>query len=92
MKKNDICEIEIVDMGNNGEGIGKLDSVVVFIPYAIKGEIVKTHILKVNKNFAYGKIVEIIKKNESRITPPCPYFGKCGGCNLQSCKQRYKNN
>lgn len=83
MKKNDIHEIEIVDMGNNGEGIGKLDSVVVFIPYAIKGEIVKTHILKVNKNFAYGKIVEIIKKSESRITPPCPFFGKCGGCNLQ---------
>lgn len=83
MKKNDIYEIEIIDVGNNGEGIGKIDNIVVFIPYAIKGEIIKTHILKVNKNFAYGKIIEVVKKSESRVTPPCPFFGKCGGCNLQ---------
>lgn len=83
MKKNDIYEVEIIDIGNNGEGIGKIDNIVIFIPYAIKGELIKALILKVNKNFAYGKIIEVIRKSDYRITPPCPYFGKCGGCNLQ---------
>ncbi|MGN1228015.1 MAG: 23S rRNA (uracil(1939)-C(5))-methyltransferase RlmD [Christensenellales bacterium] len=83
MKKNEIYDIEIVDIGNNGEGIGKIDNYVVFIPYTISGEIVKTLILKVNSHFAYGKALEIIKPSEYRVTPPCPYFYKCGGCNLQ---------
>lgn len=86
MKKNDVYEIEIIDIGNNGEGIGKIDNFVVFIPYAIKGEIIKTLILKVNKNFAYGKILSIIKASEFRTEPPCPYFYKCGGCNIQHIK------
>ncbi|MBQ8749153.1 MAG: 23S rRNA (uracil(1939)-C(5))-methyltransferase RlmD [Clostridia bacterium] len=83
MKKNEIYEIEIIDIGNNGEGIGKVDDFVVFIPYTLKGEIIKTLILKVNKNFAYGKILNIVKQSEFRVEPPCPYFYKCGGCNLQ---------
>lgn len=83
MKKNEIYDIKIVDIGNNGEGIGKISDFVVFIPYTLIGETVRTLILKVNKNFAFGKALDIIEKSEYRVEPVCPYFYKCGGCNLQ---------
>ncbi len=82
IKKNDFLEVEILDIGINGEGIAKIDNFPIFINGAITGEFVKIKILKVNKNFAYGKLIEIIKKSEKRIEPICEHFGACGGCSL----------
>lgn len=86
MKKNDIINLDIVDIGNNGEGIAKKDNLVIFIPFALLNENVETLILKVNKNIAFGKILKINKPSELRINAPCPYFMKCGGCDLQHIK------
>ena len=83
MEKNEIINLEITDIGINGEGIAKLDNFVIFIPFALKGELVKVKILKVNKNFAYAKVEEILEASPSRVIPKCPVFKKCGGCNLQ---------
>lgn len=83
MEKNEIINLEIIDVGINGEGIAKLDNFVVFVPFALKGELVKAKILKVNKNFAYAKVEEILRPSDTRVTPKCPVFKKCGGCNLQ---------
>ena len=81
-KKNDIVKFKITDLGINGEGVGKLDA-PIFVPFALKYELVKAKIVKLEKNFYYGKLEEIIEKSEYRITPPCEVFGKCGGCQLQ---------
>lgn len=86
MKKNDIVELEIIDIGNNGEGIAKKDNLTIFIPFALVGEIIETLILKVNKHIAFGKINKIIKASKMRIEPICPYFTKCGGCDIQHIK------
>ena len=83
MKKNDILEVKIIDIGVNGEGIAKIDNYVIFVPFALKDELVQVKLLKVNKNFAYAKIVDIINASEFRAKPKCPVFMKCGGCNLQ---------
>lgn len=83
MNKNDILDLEIVDIGNNGEGIAKYQNTIVFIPFALIGEIIKTHILKVNKGIAFGKILSIEKESPLRDKPLCPLFTKCGGCNMQ---------
>ena len=83
IKKNDIFTDEVIDFGANGEGIIKRDNLVIFIPFCIAGERVKYKILKVEKTAAYGKLIEIIKPSPLRITPKCPVFGKCGGCDLQ---------
>ena len=56
VKKNDIYEIEITDIGTNGEGIGKLNELVIFVPDAVTGDELKVKILKVKKNLAYGKV------------------------------------
>ncbi|MDE6357343.1 MAG: 23S rRNA (uracil(1939)-C(5))-methyltransferase RlmD, partial [Eubacteriales bacterium] len=83
IKKNDFFNIEIVDIGINGEGIGKIDNFTVFVENALPKEIVKIKILKTKKNYGYGKLIEILNPSPSRTQPPCKYYNKCGGCNLQ---------
>ena len=87
--KNDELEVNIVDNGFEGEGIAKIDEFVIFIPEAIIGEKVKIKILKVNKNIAYGKILEIIEPSKYRIEPDCDTYSKCGGCNLRHIDYKY---
>ena len=86
MQKNDILNLEIVDVGYNGEGVAKMDNIVIFVPFALKGEIVKAHILKVNKSVAFAKLVEVLSPSKDRCTPPCKHFSKCGGCSMQHIK------
>ena len=89
IKKNDELEVEIIDNGFEGEGIAKIDEFVIFVPEAIVGEKVKIKILKVNKNIAYGKIIEVIKPSEYRVIPDCETYSKCGGCNLRHIDYKY---
>lgn len=83
IEKNEEYSVEIVDNGCNGEGIAKIDNFTVFVDNAIKGEKCRVLIVKVNKNFAYGKVLEIVKKSNSRREPECKTYKRCGGCNLR---------
>ena len=83
LKKNEEYIVEIIDNGFQGEGIAKIDGQTIFIPEAIKGEKIKVKILKVLKNFSYGKIIEIIDESKERIKPDCETYKRCGGCNLR---------
>lgn len=87
LKKNEEYVVNIIDNGFQGEGIAKIDGMTVFIDKAIKGEKIKTKILKVQRNFAYGKIIEILEKSADRINQEdCTTYKKCGGCNLRHIK------
>lgn len=81
--KNTEYILDIVSQGYEGEGIAKVDGYPIFIEGALKGEKVKVRVVKVNKNFAYGKLLEVIEKSEGRVEPKCEYFKRCGGCKLQ---------
>ena len=83
VQKNDEYILDIVDNGIDGEGIAKIDGYTLFIPGAIKGEKIKALIVKANKTYGYGKILEIIEKSPYREEPICPSYKKCGGCTLQ---------
>lgn len=83
MKKNDEIELEIIDNGINLEGIAKVDNKVVFVPGAIKGEKIKTRIIKVNNSFCIGKIEDILQKSNDREEPFCSVYKRCGGCSGQ---------
>ena len=83
INKNEEYVVEIVDNGIDGEGIAKIDGYTIFIDGAIKGEKIRTLILKANKNYGYGKIIEILEKSQDREEPICPVYKKCGGCTLQ---------
>ena len=73
----------VSDFGSDGEGVIKLDGYPVFVPYAIKGEEIRARVTYVKKDCAFGELVKVLSPSPSRVKPRCPYFGKCGGCDLQ---------
>ncbi len=83
IKKNDEIIETIVDMGCSMEGIAKHEGLTIFVPFAIVGEKVKIKVLKVLKDYAFGKLIEVITPSPKRVQAPCPYFTKCGGCDCQ---------
>ena len=86
LKKNEEYIVDIIDNGFQGEGIAKIDGITIFIDQAIKGEKIKIKILKVQTNFAYGKILEILEKSNNRTEEECTTYKRCGGCNLRHIK------
>ena len=82
MKLKDKYRVEIIDEDNIGNGISKIDNFVIFINNALKGEILDIEITKINKHYAVGKILNIVKKNNKRIEVVCKYYNSCGGCNF----------
>ena len=82
--KNDIIEIEIIDQGTTGEGIGKVDGYALFVKDAVIGDVVKVKIMKAKKNFAFAKLLEVVKPSPYRVEPLCPEAKRCGGCQLQA--------
>lgn len=83
LQKNSVYTAKVVDFGNNGEGICKIDGQTVFVPFAIVGEEIEFVIILVKPSFAIGKLLSVIKTSPNRVSAPCQYFGKCGGCQLQ---------
>lgn len=83
VEKNQDYEVNIIDMGFEGEGIAKIDGYTTFVKGAIKGEKAKIKMLKVNKDYGFGKLLEIEEKSECREEPICEIFNRCGGCSLQ---------
>ena len=78
-----MIEIEINGLGTNGEGVGRLDNLTVFIEGALPGEKVSAEIIDTKKNYAVGKLIKILRESPDRVQPICPIFEQCGGCQLQ---------
>ena len=83
LQKNDLIMLEITDLTEEGQGVGKKDGLVFFVKDSVMGDKVEARILKVKKNYAYAKVEELLKPSPYRIAPLCPVAGKCGGCQLQ---------
>jgi len=81
--KNEEYVVKIVDEGYEGEGIAKIEGYPIFIEGALAGETIKVKIVKVKKNYAYGRVMEIIEEAQERVEPKCVNFKKCGGCSIQ---------
>lgn len=83
VEKNKEYNLDIIGTGFEGEGVSKIDDFTVFIPGAMEGESALTRIVKVNKNFAFGKIIKLNKASENRVESVCPIYKQCGGCQVQ---------
>ena len=86
IQKNQEFEVEIIDNGYEGEGIAKIDNFTIFIKGAIKGERCRIVIVKVNKSFAFGKLLEVLRSSEYRVNADCTTYKRCGGCSLRHIK------
>lgn len=84
MKKNDIFEVEITDMGVDGEGIGKYEGMTFFIKDAVIGDIIRAKAMKLKKNYGYARVEEIITPSAFRVEPKCVHHRRCGGCQIQA--------
>ena len=82
-KKNELVTIEITDLGNSGEGIGRADGFTLFVKGAVVGDVIEAKVLKAKKTYGYAKIEKIVRQSEQRAEPVCPVAGRCGGCQLQ---------
>lgn len=91
LTKNQEILLNIKRIGINGEGIGYFRRLAVFVEGALPGEEAVVKITEVHDQYSKAKLVRV-KNNKSpyRIEPKCPYYGKCGGCNLQHVDYQYQ--
>ena len=83
VKKGQDFKINIEDLNHRGEGVGRINDYVVFIPGGVPGDEISVKINSTRKNFGRGIIQEVLKESPERVEAPCPYYPECGGCQLQ---------
>ncbi|WP_053217279.1 23S rRNA (uracil(1939)-C(5))-methyltransferase RlmD [Virgibacillus senegalensis] len=83
VKKNQTIELSFHDLTHEGAGVGKIEGYPLFVPYALPGETAEVKVVKVNKNFGFGKLLDIKEVSPERVEPPCDVYVQCGGCQLQ---------
>ena len=83
-EKNQLIQVEIADMGTEGEGIGKIDGFTFFIKDAIIGDIVDAKVMKAKKNYAYARLEKVVTPSSFRVEPKCQFARSCGGCQIQA--------
>lgn len=81
--KKFLQNIQVIDIAEEGKGVGKSDDLVIFIDKAVPGDIVDVELLRRKKKFYEGKIQNLVKPSEHRTEPFCEHFGVCGGCKWQ---------
>lgn len=98
-KRKDLPVLEnvtITDVAAEGNALARVDEMVVFVPYGAPGDVVDIKLTKKKKNYADGRIFNMIKRGDVRISPKCEHFTLCGGCRWQhlpysfqlECKQK----
>ena len=96
MKKDDMIELTIEDLGVDGEGIGKLDGMTFFVKDTVIGDRVEAKVMKMKKTYGYARLMKILEPSPDRVEPRCAHARQCGGCQLQAmnyeAQLRYKVN
>lgn len=80
LSKNQDIELTVTGITAEGSGVGHYDGIAVFVPNTAVNDVIECHIIKTKKNYAIGKIKNIIKASKDRIISDCGVFSKCGGC------------
>lgn len=83
LKVGDRVTLNIQDIAFGGEGVGRVDDFVVFVPFVALGETVEAELREVKKNFARASLCKVIQSSPDRVEPACAHFAACGGCQYQ---------
>jgi 23S rRNA (uracil1939-C5)-methyltransferase len=76
-------ELEIEKLVYGGDGLGRHEGKVVFVPFTAPGDCVEVRPVERKKGFVRAVVTRILKASPERTAPPCPHFGRCGGCQWQ---------
>ena len=82
-KRGDTLSISIDDLAFGGEGVGRVEGYVVFVPGGVPGDRLRVRLDQARSRFGRGVIEAVETPSPHRVEAPCPYFGRCGGCRLQ---------
>ncbi|WP_458414895.1 23S rRNA (uracil(1939)-C(5))-methyltransferase RlmD [Schinkia sp. CFF1] len=83
IQKNDVLDVTFEDLTHDGAGVAKVSGYPIFVPGGLPGEQAQIKVVKVQKGYGYGRILEFYKKSPDRVEPACPIYKQCGGCQLQ---------
>ncbi len=75
--------LNITDIAFGGEGVARHEGMVFFVKFVAIGETVRARITEVKSNYGRAEVLEILDPSPERVSPRCPYFGACGGCQYQ---------
>ncbi|MBI2466486.1 MAG: 23S rRNA (uracil(1939)-C(5))-methyltransferase RlmD [Candidatus Rokubacteria bacterium] len=82
-RRGDLLTVDVADLAFGGEGVARAGGYVVFVPGGVPGDRLDVRLTQVRPRFARGRIERVVNPSAHRTEPPCPYFGRCGGCRLQ---------
>jgi 23S rRNA (uracil1939-C5)-methyltransferase len=82
-RRGDVIDLAIDDLAFGGEGVGRLDGYVVFVREGLPGDRLHVRVTETRARYARGVIEAVVTPSVDRVSVPCPYFGRCGGCRLQ---------
>ena len=83
MKKDDLIQVRIEDIGSDGQGIGKADGLTMFVKDAIIGDLVEAKVMKMKKTYGFARLMKVLEASPARVSPRCPVAKQCGGCQIQ---------
>ena len=83
MKKDDLLQVQIEDIGSDGQGIGKVDGMTLFVKDTIIGDLVEAKVMKMKKTYGFARLMKVLQPSPYRVTPKCPVAKQCGGCQIQ---------
>lgn len=76
-------QITITDVAAEGKALAKVDNLVIFVPYAVPGDVVDLQIKRKKHSYAEAEVIKFHKYSDKRSKPFCQHFGVCGGCKWQ---------
>lgn len=85
MKKpryNQKVNLTIKNLGINGEGVAHWHGYTMFVDGALPGEVIEARVCEVSRRFGRGRVSKIVSASPMRVEPACPYFNRCGGCQI----------
>jgi 23S rRNA (uracil1939-C5)-methyltransferase len=76
--------LEITGLSRSGSGVGRdASGRVIFVPFSAPGDQVRVEVVAEEKRYAEARLLEVLRPSPQRVQPPCPVFGRCGGCEWQ---------
>ncbi|MDZ5473624.1 23S rRNA (uracil(1939)-C(5))-methyltransferase RlmD [Bacillus sp. 31A1R] len=83
VQKNDYIDVVFEDLTHDGAGVAKVEGYPIFVPNGLPGEKAKIKVIKANKGYGFGRLMELYEKSPDRVEAKCPIYKECGGCQLQ---------
>ena len=89
-QQGELVEVAITDLSDTGDGVGRWNSRVVFVPDTVPGDRALVRLLGVKPQYAHGKMQELLEASLHRTRPSCIVADKCGGCQWQHIDYEYQ--